>query len=418
MISKSKLLDKYLNLLLIFLFPAQLALHFWPGSAFIFGIRVDYLSPAIYLTDVLFVLLFVLWFIKTRTKVTTDLKKNRYFLAIFLLFLILNLVVSQSFPVSLFKWLKIIEFIALGYYFKERRDIFTISNIASTIFYSLLFFSFIGLLQYINGKTSGNLFYLLGERSFSIFTPGIALVNILGRNFLRVYSTFPHPNSFAGFLGVSIIFLTLNRFTKNSLIKIVGLAIMFLTFVLTFSLSAYIGIAVCLCFYLLFRKFIFRKTIYNLLLIFVLLASLYLSFFSRPMLNSKVDFSQSVGQRLELANISGKIFSENWLTGTGLNTFIIKEISFAASEKGVWILQPVHNIYLLIFTETGISGIILLCFLLSRLFTKHIYSKNIWGFLIIVFVLVTGLFDHYWFTIQQNMLLLSLFSGISFREKI
>jgi len=417
-ISKSKLLDKYLNLLLVFLFPAQLALHFWPGSAFIFGIRVDYLSPAIYLTDIIFVLLFVTWFIKVRTKIFADLKKNRYLLAIFLLVFVLNLIVSQSFLVALFKWLKIIEFIALGYYFKERRDIFTISNIAFTFFYSLLFFSFIGLLQFINGKTSGNLFYLLGERSFSIFTPGIALVDFFGRNYLRVYSTFPHPNSFAGFFGVSIIFLTFNHFTINGFLKIAGLVIILLAFALTFSLSSFVGIAVCICFYLLFRKFIFKKTTYNLLLIFVLLASLYLSIFSKPMLNSRGDFSQSVGQRLELANISGKIFSDNWFIGTGLNTFIIKEVSFAASEKGVWLLQPVHNIYLLIFTETGILGITLLCFLLSRLFVKNIQTRNIWGLLIIVFVLVTGLFDHYWFTIQQNMLLLSLFFGISFREKI
>lgn len=418
MISKLKLFEKHLNLLLIFLIPTQLALHFWPEFAFVFGIRVDYLSPTIYLTDVLSVSLLVPWLLKSRSKVLTDIKRNRNFLVLFLVVLILNLSFSTSFWVSFIKWIKIIELVILGYYIRKREDVFTVNNIGRVLFYSLFFFSAVGVLQFLGGKTLGGPLYLVGERTFSIFTPGIALVNLLGKNFLRVYSTFPHPNSFAGFLGVIFLFFISNHFKGNRVLRIFGYLLMLSVFVLTFSLSAYTALLVCVVFYIAFKKHIFNKKVFGFLLIFVFVSSFYFSIFSKPLLESKISLTQSSRERLELGNVSGKIFSENWITGMGLNTFIINSVYYGISENSVWLLQPVHNIYLLIFTEMGILGIGLFCHLIYKLLANNIKTKNTWVVLIIVFVLVTGLFDHYWFTIQQNMLLLSLFFGVSFREKI
>ncbi len=417
MISKLKIFERILNFLLIFLIPTQLALHFWPSFAFIFGIRIDYLAPAIYLTDILFLLLVIPWAFKLRRKIAKDFGKHKYLLALLLMICFINLIFSQSFYVSAIKWVKVFELLVFGYYVAERKDVFTVKDVAKTIFFSLLFFCFVGLLQLFNGRTSGNIFYLIGERSFSIYTPGIALVNMFGRNLLRVYSTFPHPNSLAGFLGASIIYFLFNLNLKNKLIKFFGLTIIFLTFMFTFSLSAHIGLSICLPFYFLLRKNIYRKKIFSLLLLLLFLASLGLSLFARPLLSSRVSFSQSFSQRLELANISGRIFSRNWITGSGLNTFIITGTAFSGRENGVWLLQPVHNLYLLIFSESGVLGIALVCLLVMSVFIRCIKTKNKWGILIMIFVLVTSLFDHYWFTIQQNLLLLALITGLSFREK-
>ncbi|MEK7497805.1 MAG: hypothetical protein AAB656_02715, partial [Patescibacteria group bacterium] len=43
--------------LLVILLPTQIALHIWPDWALVQGIRVDYLAPAIYLTDIIIVAL-------------------------------------------------------------------------------------------------------------------------------------------------------------------------------------------------------------------------------------------------------------------------------------------------------------------------------------------------------------------------
>lgn len=417
MTDKFKSLDKFLNSLLLFLFPSQLALHFWPNFSLVFGIRVDYLSPAIYLTDILFITLFIWWLARSGKVILKDLIRNKMFLIMLLTVIILNIAASANHVVSLIKWVKIIEFLALGYYVYKRRDIFNLKKVARIFFYSLLFFCLVGLLQFINGKTSGQIFYLLGERSFSIYTPGIALANIFGKIFLRPYSTFPHPNSLAGFLGVSLLFLLPNLTFKNKWIKIAGLSLIFTMFILTFSLSAYIGLLVCLLFYLISRKRNITQKHFVIILISIFLASLCLSLFSKTLLIKNPNLPQSFSQRLELADVAGNIFSGNWTVGTGLNTFIVKEIDYAGYISNVWFLQPVHNIYLLIFTEGGVLGIVLLTLLFYKLFDVCVKSDNKWGSLIVLFILVTGLFDHYWFTIQQNLLITSFFFGLILRQK-
>ncbi|KKS80681.1 MAG: hypothetical protein UV56_C0012G0001, partial [Candidatus Woesebacteria bacterium GW2011_GWC1_43_10b] len=46
---------------LLFLLPLQIGKHFWPDWSLVFGIRVDYLSPVIYLTDILVLTLLLVW---------------------------------------------------------------------------------------------------------------------------------------------------------------------------------------------------------------------------------------------------------------------------------------------------------------------------------------------------------------------
>lgn len=418
MISKLRLLERYLNLLLVALIPTQLAIHFWPSFSLIYGIRVDYLAPTIYLTDILFITLFIFWAVKSRSEILDSLKKNRIFLVIFLSVAIINTFTSISFAASLLKWLKIVELIAFCFYIKSRGDVFNLNNIAKVLFASSVFISVVGLMQFLRGSTFANYFYLIGERSFSIFTPGIALTNILGKNYLRIYSTFPHPNSLAGFLGVSTIFLIVNKPKNINVVLPILSSVLILTFILTFSLSAFVGIFVCIIFYFLFNKYIFNKSVWTFLINFVLFLSLMFALFSKPLLNSGIHYPNSFRERFELANISGNIFSTNWLVGTGLNTFIQKETLFASVENNVWLLQPVHNIYLLIFAETGVLGITLMCFILYKLTSNIIKKQNTWEVLAITFILITSLFDHYWFTSQQNMFVASLIFGVSLRHKV
>jgi hypothetical protein len=46
---------------LILFLPTQLGRHFFTSFSFVSGIRVDYLSPTIYFTDILVLLLFIAW---------------------------------------------------------------------------------------------------------------------------------------------------------------------------------------------------------------------------------------------------------------------------------------------------------------------------------------------------------------------
>lgn len=410
-------LEKYLNYLLIFLLPTQLAFHFWPLSSFVFGIRVDYLSPTIYLTDILFLLLFSVWVIRLPENILRFIRRDRTFLFILIFFIFLNLSVSLSITPSLYKWLKFIELLLFFYYVKARSDLFKLRSVSSALFYSLVFFSIIGILQVLFGRTLGGLLYILGERSFSASTPGIALVEIFGRNYLRAYSTFSHPNSLAGYLCMGLI-ATLFAFSKKDLTKKGwGLIIICLALVLSFSLSVFIGILICGLLYFLFQKRVIKTRYFILIPSAFLLISLLLPFVSKIILNNQIYLPQNISQRAILTSVSGNIISRNFLLGTGLNTFVIAESGIKVNGSYSWILQPVHNLFLLVFSETGVIGLLLFYGLLMLFTKKAISLKNKLFYFILVYIMVTGLTDHYWFTLQQNLFLLAFILGNSFSEK-
>lgn len=417
MIDLGHSLEKFLINLLIFLLPTQLAFHFWPNFAFVFGIRVDYLSPSIYLTDILFIALFLFWVVRNYSEFLLLIKKVKFYLLVFLAIALINTVFSTLPLASFYKWIKLTEFGAFAFYVWARKDLFKSKEIYRTLYFSLMFFSLIGILQFVLGRTLGGAFYFLGERSFNISTPGIALVEVVGRSFLRAYSTFSHPNSFAGYLGVGLIILTLSYLTNCFSKRNLGFLIILSAFLLTFSLSAFLAVGICVVMFLMIKKGLFIKKGVFLFTVLVFVISLLLPLFSNNLLRSSVLFQQSVSQRLELSLVAGKMISEKFWIGEGLNTFVVNEIKYTGTGSYVWLLQPVHNIFLLIFAEVGVVGIVVLFLFLKKVLEVNLIQNNIGLFLAVVFILITGLFDHYWFTLQQNLFLLAFIAGNSFRVR-
>lgn len=417
MISKIKLVDKYLNLLLVFLLPTQLALHFWPNFSYVFGIRVDYLSPAIYITDLLFFLVFVYWSFNNKKLIVKDVKDNKKILSLFAILVAINLIVSVSFWSSLVSVFKILEVILFAYYFSKRKNIFSVNVVTKVLFYSMSLISVVGLLQFIRGKTFGLLFYILGERSFSIFTPGIALVNIFGNNHLRNYSTFPHPNALAGFIVMFLIMFIFSNVKLTRGIKYFGLLLILANLLLTFSLSSLVGIVVCIIIFLLFKKTKVNGLVFSYMFIGGVVVSLLFSVLSSPIKNMIPNFSDSYKERLNMGNVAGRIFAENPIVGKGLNTYIQTSTKYSELNEGAWLLQPVHNIFLLALTNGGLLLLVVIFYFFSKfLFNKRKRNYKVWILLAYAFLITTGLFDHYWLTSHQNIMLVSMMLGISLKE--
>lgn len=401
MITKDKLL-KLLTYLLVFLIPSQLAYHFWPYFAFVYGIRVDYFSPAIYLTDLL---LIILLFIQ-RKNIFNFISKNKKWLYILLIFSVINIFTSRSQEVSLLRWAAIYEFLLFTIFIRVNKSIVGFNQIAKTLFISAVVFGLIGIGQFITGKTLSPFFYFLGERTFNSSTPGIALMQINGRNFLRAYSTFPHPNALAGFLGIAVI-TSIGEGLYNKRYFLFCYLIVFLAFLITFSFSAFIGLFVAGLFYAISKSSHKNSlAIYYYLVVFLI--SLVLPVFAYKILPLAIMFGSKFSERVDMAYIAGDIISRNFLFGQGLGTYVLSVPTYKGLLSYSWILQPVHNIFLLVFSETGILGLTFL----FVFFYKKLLKKNPTLVACFVFIVTTGFLDHYWITLHQNLLLLGLLVGI------
>jgi O-antigen ligase len=406
-LSRQKFADKILQLIIFFL-PTQLGYHFWPQWAHIFGIRVDYFAPTIYLTDLLVGIYILL-------KIPNLIKKGNLYKVwiIFplILLVIFNIIFSVNQPVSIYLWLKIVEMVMFGVVVATTNRGQIKKIIYKPLKCSLIIFSIIGILQTISGQTLNGLFYFLGERTFNLGTPGIALGSLLGNSFLRAYSTFSHPNALAGFLLVGNILLFWAKDGKplNNTDKLTVI-FSFIAMVFAFSLSAALCLIFVLTFYITFQKNYLNKIKIGLfaLVLISLVSTMAGSFF----LDTKAGLTENVGRRLELSLAAGKIISKNPIFGVGLGGFINLLPQTGLNSRTSWWLQPVHNIFLLIFSETGLVGLLGAVYFLIKSIGRK--PKEPLLLLAIIAVLITGSLDHYWLTLQQNQLLLSVLLALFF----
>jgi len=368
--------------LLLFLLPTQLGKHFWFDFSYKLGQRVDYLSPTIYFTDLLIFLILIVYVIKKRNfqpKAGQPLAEKIKNLPIFLIiitsfFLYWILVIKENPYLLSYNLIKLIEFVLLGYIIARTFKKTDFPHIIKVLNLSLAIQVFLALYQVIVEKSAG--LWIIGERQFSISTPGIAkFVALGGHQLLRGYGTFPHPNVLAGFC---LLLLVANR--KN----LIGSFLALLGILLSFSLLAW-GLALVFLAYRYLRS-------PKLLMILPLL----LVFFR----------GESVSRRIALLSIAWELFKKSPIFGVGLGNFIPSMPNQAFDKIYFW--QPVHNIFVLVAAETGIIGLFLLIYLVWKFFPR---SKILVGWWLVI--LITGLFDHYWLTLQQGRLMLVLVAGLT-----
>ena len=138
--------------------------------------------------------------------------------------------------------------------------------------------------------------------------------------------------------------------------------------------------------------------------------------------------SESFQLRQELNSTALTMIKKYPLFGIGLNNFIP---SLSRFQKGLSFkeLQPVHNIYLLIGAETGLVGLGVFLWLIYLSYRKLLYGYMVIWFrkkkdltiqpfshlaISLTAILLLGLFDHYFFTLQQTQLLFVIVLGMVF----
>lgn len=374
----------YLISLLSFLLPTQLGLHFDNFNSTVYGFKIDYLIPTLYLTDIiaLLVILFGIKNFKFNKVHYKSYLKNLLFCIVYLVFVFINISNSLLIIPSIYKWLKVTELILLGLFIVNTKKFDVFKHFVRPLSYSVFIICLLGIAQFINKGSIGGIFYWLGERSFLFNDPNIAPYP---------YSTFSHPNSFAGFLLVFGIFLLQYRKkfpTKYfwTLLVLVGTNLF-----LTNSLNVYVTIS-----FLLLLKFS-----ENLLHISKTGLSFGLFIFDTS--------ERFVTHRLELIKASLAMVKDNFWFGVGFNNFIPNLVKVSNTFVNAWELQPVHNIFILILTEIGFVGLVM--------FSIFIFSVLAFNNYALIAILTTGLSDHYWLTLQQNMLLFTYVLVISKKWK-
>jgi len=440
-------LSKKLFYFLIFILPLNLGKHFITNKSYVDGILVDYLVPTIYIQDIFVFIILFIWFIekvllnnslnnhkkfifyksvknkplKTLNKLQklNFLDNNLYLIYFFIFSVFLSVVGSKDQLLSFLLFLRLLLyfllFLYIYYNYNHKSDLFIVIRL---FVFSFSLVSFLGILQFINKGSIFNNYLFFGEQPYSFSVPGITKENFFGFSVVPAYGLFRHPNIFGGLLSIILILnMVLLKVSKKYIFPFI---LNFLALIFTFSYTSFVSFIIGILLLLFFntKESIFNsKHLLSLVKKKILMSFLYLIFlFSLlfvfiPINFFSTFFSNSYNQRVNLTLSTYKILDYYFSYGVGYGMYVknLKNFLYNNSIEYLSFKQPVHNVFLLLVSESGVASLVFLILIIILIFSK---IKNLILLIIFTQVVFLLMFDHYLYTIHQSSLFFWIIIGM------
>ncbi|MBU3978385.1 O-antigen ligase family protein, partial [Patescibacteria group bacterium] len=189
-----------------------------------------------------------------------------------------------------------------------------------------------------------------------------------------------------------------------------------------------------------------RIKIYPQFLIIVIIFFIGLLIFTPvlPRLEGTNFTEEAISQRADLLKSTLVMINERPLFGVGLFNFLPGISHIQKPLSSTLYLQPVHNIFLLVTAEIGIIGAAFFLWFLFKTYNRLLFYLSLRGrtelmrrsplassaerdkgvqlkqakqspailLILLSVILILGLFDHYWLTLQQGQLLFAIILGL------
>lgn len=430
-------LEKTVFYAFIFLLPFQIGrfvFSFAPLELFF------YHQAFVYLSDILIFGLLGFWgrrILKDKQErnLLFDAIKKDIFLILFFVISGISIFVATNKGLAIFHFVKLFEFALFYFYIRLNFKYIDIKKFSWVFIGTALAQVFIVDLQFHFQQSIGGILRYLGESSLSPAISGVAKIDENGIKLIRGYGTFPHPNILASFLifAAFIILAAANDALSNASLmrhkindalrsKMTHLFIIFavlLGLFLTFSkiaLASFIAVCATLFGFLYFKNTISPKSrIYKVFFAtFIIFTSLFIVF--NQEIFARLSEEQSILQRIFYSDISLGAIASSPILGIGIGNFVdYFHSSYPALPE--WQYQPVHNLFLLIVSETGVIGGFLFIMFIAISSYRFFKNKNNqifnWiTFFIFINFLILANFDHYFWTLQQGQVLFWLTLGL------
>jgi len=444
-----KRLEQILFYLLLFAIPLQVRkILYYPE--FLFN---EWQAVSVYATDLLLIILFLFWaYVRFTKKYHVSsimyqggfrsfipntkylIHKCDFFLIAFIVVAGLSIFKSSAQYLSVYHFIKLVEFVLFYFYIKNYAIYrFSILGSSLALIAGGVVQSIVAIIQFLKQSSIG--LGIVGESVIGPNMRGVAVFyNFAGEKIMRAYGTLPHPNILATYLFLAIfafyfIYIYYGLYhDKPEYLKKLDKPLLIAYFILLVGLFATFSRVVLLLWVLgfviravavmkrqawrdLFIKDLFNRVrLKNILIVgllaIVIFGGLYWDESISRVLISPAD--ESVRLRVYYAEESlGSSFN---LFGVGIGNFVNW---LMVKDPGLmrYFYQPVHNIYLLIYSEVGILGIIsfflFLFYLIKDFILRNKFQRfyHLSFFVVFCSILFIGLFDHFLLTLQQGGLM-------------
>ncbi|MDP3986513.1 MAG: O-antigen ligase family protein [Candidatus Veblenbacteria bacterium] len=401
-------IQEHLFYLLVFLLPWQTRYIFYDPQ--LFGGTWEYGRLSVYGWDILLVLLVVWLWPRLRQEFILAFRTSRSFY-FFLLLVSLGFLTGAwaTEPLLVSYWgLRLLEGGALWLIVRALKPKL------SVVFWSLTLAGILqavwGLAQFSSQIIAANKW--LGVAAHPVAQGGTSVLLNEGGRWLRAYGGQVHPNVLGGLLVITSL-ATAWLITKASTVRqryvlitlyVLQLGGLFVTFSRAGWLALFASLAAG---WWLVResRAASQLVIVVTALVFVIMGAILWQPTKARLVGASTSRleQQAIEERVTGIRESKSLLANAWWHGVGLGNYTAALAEYQPGLRA-YRYQPVHNIFLLVLTELGIVGLLLLLWFAWRRLRE--YNKSLLVFL--VPILVTSLFDHYWWTSASMLLLFCL----------
>ncbi|QQS61684.1 MAG: O-antigen ligase family protein [Candidatus Moraniibacteriota bacterium] len=331
---------------------------------------------------------------------------------------------ALDFSIALFFTWKL--FLSLGLFISVRYGDLSFSKTYKTFLVALSIHIFLGLIQWTTQHSPEITF--LGLSEYESWKPGVSVLKDESGRWLRSYGGFSHPNIFGGIMAIislASMCLVLGKEKKYNILWF------FLPFslwglIFSFSRTTWIGfffgwlfVMGGIIFWKEYKKFLFRWMFIS----FIVVCSLGIFFFPvRELFFNRFPVEtlaqeKSFVERQELFLQSKELIQKNiWGVGAGNFTMWTKEHVFH-KDSYIAQFQPVHNVFLLVFSELGIVGFLFFLMLIGFLFREGIKRRLLFSLGIFCTILPFLFLDHWIWTSHFGIFFSFALIGFFFRSR-
>lgn len=423
-----KKLQTWLFYALVFLLPLNLGKHFIISESYAKTYLIDYLVPVVWATDLLLIVILILWAFSGGLRKVSSQSYFRFIL-LFVASLLPSVAVAARFIPALFAFVSLLLHVGLVFFITARIPAEKyFGKIVKLLSISVLLLSALAFFQWQKQSSVFNNYLIFGEQPYGVFTENIALTSFLGSLKIPVYGTFRHPNVFGGFLAVALLWIYSQLVFRQrewrgeeprpteptGVLPVAAFVLGTLALVLTFSKIAVAALVLGIAFLHVIKKLGKKGVILSL----AVTAAIFLTGLFLPIFPKEGFFTDdpSIYRRSNLERSAYKMLNDNTTFGVGLNNFTARVDDYLPSSQLLRFTQPTHNIFVLLFAESGIFALTtflaLLAFVIVTLLQEPFGTPAVLFVTVLQFFII-GSFDHYLLTIQQTQLLFWLTVGLA-----
>ena len=264
----------------------------------------------------------------------------------------------------------------------------------------------------------------LGLAAHDPIVSGTAVIETMDGRWLRAYGGLDHPNVLGGALAISLIlaaYLLIKKKVINSQAQAWTSVFLFIfyfiaLYALLFSFSRAAWLAFVLGLVVLLIRIIRSRDkwavgrlvaliIFSVILVFLTSLPFKDLILTRVEVNTRLE-QQSVEERQSQLVEAGELIKSKFITGVGVGNYqeaLAKQDDY---KKPLWAYQPVHNVFLLLWAQSGLLSLV--AFAIFVVFLLKYGRRDKYSLAIALALFILAMLDHWLLSLPFGVLFLFL----------